>query len=98
MRPQRKPVSLNLGDHVRYVGPQRLELPAGLGQRPELVLTRGMEGVVLLSTGALGRPGPQAPRRWRCRVQFENGFQIDITPDNRADFTQADRERAALRT
>ena len=92
MRQQRTQTSLNLGDHVRYVGPHRWALPAGLGQRPELVLTRGMEGVVLLSTGALTRPLPKAPRRWRCRVQFENGFQTDITPDNRADFERAERD------
>jgi hypothetical protein len=23
---------------------------------------------------------------WRCQVQFQNGFQLDITPNNCADF------------
>jgi len=30
--------------------------------------------------------GVAAPRPWHCRVQFKNGFQLDITPENRADF------------
>lgn len=48
-----------------------------------------MEGVILLSTGALSDQGVAAPNPWRCQVQFQNGFQFDITPDNCADFEMA---------
>ena len=81
-----KPAPFNLGDHVRYVAAQKHALPAGRGNQPELVLTAGMDGVILLSTGALSDEGAAAPNPWHCRVQFQNGFQLDITPENRADF------------
>jgi hypothetical protein len=45
-----------------------------------------MEGVIVLSTGALSSHGAAAPKPWHCRVQFQNGFQLDITPSNCADF------------
>jgi hypothetical protein len=84
-----KPAPFNVGDHVRYVAAQRRALPAGQGTDTERVLAPGMEGVILLSTGALSDQGAAAPNPWHCRVQFQNGFQIDITPENRADFEVA---------
>ena len=81
-----KPAPFNVGDHVRYVAARRRELPAGQGNETELVLAPGMEGVILLSTGALSEEGAAAPNPWYCRAQFQIGFQIDITPENRADF------------
>jgi hypothetical protein len=48
-----------------------------------------MEGVIILSTGALSAEGAAAPNPWRCAIQFINGFQLDITPDNFADFEMA---------
>jgi hypothetical protein len=81
-----KPAPFNLGDHVRYVAAPRRAVPAGQGNETELVLAPGMEGVILLSTGALSDQGAAAPNPWLCRVQFQNGFQLDITPENRADF------------
>lgn len=64
-------------------------MPAGNGNEAELVLVPGMEGVILLSTGAFSEDGVAAPKPWRCQVQFQNGFQLDITPDNCADFEMA---------
>ena len=64
-------------------------MPAGQGNETELVLAPGMDGVILLSTGALSHQGAAAPNSWHCRVQFQNGFQLDITPENRADFEVA---------
>jgi hypothetical protein len=87
-----KPAPFNLGDHVRYVAAQRRALPAGQGNEAELVLAPGMEGVIVLSTGALSDQGATAPNPWHCRVQFQNGFQLDITPDNRADFVMTSGE------
>jgi hypothetical protein len=84
-----KPAPFNLGDHVRYVGEQRRALPAGQGNKFELALAPGMEGVILLSTGALSGQGATAPNPWHCQVQFQNGFQLDITPENGADFEVA---------
>jgi hypothetical protein len=84
-----KPAPFNLGDHVRYVAAPRRALPAGQANETELVLACGMEGVILLSTGALSDQGAAAPNPWCCRVQFQNGFQIDITPETRADFEVA---------
>jgi hypothetical protein len=84
-----KPAPFNLGDHVRYVAASRRALRAGEGNEPELVLATGMEGVIFLSTGALSDEGAAAPRPWRCQVQFQNGFQLDITPDNVGDFEMA---------
>jgi hypothetical protein len=81
-----KPAPFNVGDHVRYVATQRRALPAGQGNDAELVLAPGMVGVILLSTGALSDQGAAAPKPWYCRVQFHNGFQLDITQENRADF------------
>lgn len=84
-----KPAPFNVGDHVRYVAAQRRALPVGQGNEAELVLVPEMEGVILLSTGALSDEGAAAPNPWHCRVQFQNGFQLDITPENRADFEGA---------
>lgn len=78
-----KPAPYNLGDHVRYVA------AAGQGNETERVLAPGMEGVIVLSTGALSEQGAAAPGPWHCRVQFQNGFQLDITPENRTDFELA---------
>jgi hypothetical protein len=88
MNQDTKPAPFNLGDHVRYVAARRA-LPAGQGNEAEQVLAPGMEGVILLSTGALSDQGAAAPKPWRCQVQFQNGFQLDITPDNCADFEVA---------
>jgi hypothetical protein len=81
-----KPAPFNLGDHVRYVAAQRRAVPAGQGNETEQVLALGMESDILLSTGAFSDEDA-AP--WRCQVQFQNGFQVDITPENRADFEVA---------
>jgi hypothetical protein len=84
-----RPAPFNVGDHIRYVAAQGRALPAGQGNETELVLVPGMEGVILLSTGALSEQGAAAPNPWHCQVQFQNGFQFDITPDNCADFEMA---------
>ena len=84
-----KPAPFNVGDHVRYVGSERHELPAGQGNGTEPVLAPGMEGVVLLSSGALSDQGMSAPNPWHCKVQFKNGYQFDISPENVADFEPA---------
>ena len=81
-----KPAPFNVGDHVRYVAAQRLE-PSGQGN--EVVLVPGMEGVIVLSSGAFSGEGAAAPAPWRCQIQFQNGFQLDITPDNCSDFEKA---------
>jgi len=86
MNQDTKPAPFNVGDHVRYVAGQKRALPAGVGNVAEQVLAPGMEGVIMLSTGALSGQGAAAPNAWRCQVQFQNGFQLDITPENRADF------------
>jgi hypothetical protein len=78
--------SFDWGDHVRYIGRRRCEVPAGPAGR-EVVLAPGMVGVVILSAG------PSGP--CHCRVQFKNGFQLDVTPDNRAEFEPA-HTRGAL--
>lgn len=83
------PAPFNLGDHVRYIGGQERELPAGKAGKRELVLTPGMEGVILLSTGALAGADTPALKPWHCRIQFRNGFQLDITPANRDAFEPA---------
>jgi hypothetical protein len=84
-----KPAPFNLGDHVRYVGKHRRALPASHGNEPELLLVAGMEGVILLSTGAFSEQGEAAPNPWHCRVQFQNGIQVDINPESHADFEAA---------
>ncbi len=84
-----KPAPFNVGDHVRYIGARSRSLPAGQGNESELVLAPRMAGVIILSTGALSDQSTAAPNAWHCRVQFQNGFQIDITPRNRADFEMA---------
>lgn len=73
----------NFGGHVRYVGRRRCELPAGPTGH-EVVLAPGMVGVVILSSGT--------SRPWHCRVQFKNGFQLEVTPENRAEFVPTDAE------
>ena len=78
-----KPTPFNVGDHLRYVAGQRLEPNV---QGNETVLVPGMEGVIVLSSGAFSNEGAAAPEPWRCQIQFQNGFQLDITPENRADF------------
>jgi hypothetical protein len=73
-----KPLALfDFGEHVRYVGTRDREVRAGK-EGHEVVLVPGMVGVVIL-TAAPSISG-------QCRVQFKNGFQIDVTPENRADF------------
>lgn len=84
-----KPSPFNTGDHVRYVAAQRRTAPCG--ERNEIVLAPGMEGVIVLSTGVFSDEGEAAPEPWRCQVQFQNGFHCDITPDNRADFEMSRR-------
>jgi hypothetical protein len=69
--------SFDWGEHVRYIGMRRCAVPAGVGR--EVVLAPGMVGVVILSTGPTGH----------CRIQFKNGFQLDVAADNRADFEPA---------
>jgi hypothetical protein len=81
-----KPAPFNLGDHVRYVGAQSRDLSAGQEAETELVLVPGMVGVILLSSGAFGDPSAAATRPWHCKVQFQNGFQLDINQENRGDF------------
>jgi hypothetical protein len=70
--------AFEFGAHVRYVGRQRRFLPAGTGR--EVVLAPGMVGVVILGGGGE-----------RCRLQFRNGFQLDVTPENRAQFEPTHR-------
>jgi hypothetical protein len=84
-----KPAPFNTGDHVRYIGAQRRAVPGGQGTEMNQILVPGMVGVVVLSTGALSAEGAAAPNPWRCQVQFQNGFQIGIAPDNCADFEMA---------
>ena len=91
MNQDTKPAPFNLGDHVRYVAAQRRSLPAGPRNETELVLVPGLEGVIILSTGEFSDQGDAAPMPWHCRVQFPNGFQLDITPENCADFEVAGR-------
>lgn len=81
------PAPFNLGDRVRYIGVKKREVR--LGGRQEQVLAPGMEGVILLSTGAFPEQGPKAGAPWHCQVQFHNGFQLDITPENYSDFEVA---------
>jgi hypothetical protein len=81
-----KPAPFKLGDQVRYVAAERRAVPAGQGNETEQVLAPGMEGVILLSTGAFSDEDA-AP--WRCQIQFQNGFQLDITPENHADLEVA---------
>jgi len=88
MKQDTKPAPFNVGDHVRYVGKRRV-LSAGQGNAPELTLVSGMEGVILISTGLLADQGAAASKPWHCRAQFHNGFQLDITPENGADFEMA---------
>ena len=90
-----KPAPFNLGDHVRYIGAQKRELAAGRWNKPELVLAPGMVGVVVLSTGALSVQGFAAPKPWHCRIQFQNGFQTDIGPENHTDFAMTCGEAVA---
>jgi hypothetical protein len=84
-----KPAPFNMGDHVRYVAAQRRAVPSGQGNEMNQVLFPGMVGVIVLSTGALSAEGAAAPNPWHCQVQFQNGFHVDITPDNCADFEMA---------
>jgi hypothetical protein len=81
MKQDTKPAPFNVGDHVRYIAKQTRTLAAGAGNDAELVLVPGMEGVIILSTGAL-IDDAAASQPWHCRAQFHNGFQLDITPEN----------------
>ncbi len=83
-----KPAPFGLGDHVRYIAAQSLELPASSVHR-KVMLVPGMTGVVMLSTGAFAGQTAASPRPWHCQVQFPNGCQCDITPENRGDFEMA---------
>lgn len=88
-----QPAPFNLGDHLCYVGPQqRRELPVGRQGCTELVLTHGMVGVIILSSGDLAGQDGTAPKPWRCQAQFRNGFQLNITPQNRFAFKAAGRK------
>jgi hypothetical protein len=98
MNQDTKPAPFNLGDHVRYSAAQKRALPTGQGNETERVLAPGMEGVIILSTGALSDQGTAARNPWRCRVQFPNGFQLDITPENVTDFEVADGPKQEKRT
>ena len=89
-----KRAPFNLGDHVRYIGAQTRELAAGRRNKPERVLAPGMVGVVMISTAALSGQGSSAPNSWRCRIQFQNGFQLDIGPGNHTDFAMTCGEAA----
>jgi hypothetical protein len=91
-----KPAPFNMGDHVRYIGAQTRKLATGRRNKPELVLAPGMVGVVVLSTAALSRQDSSAPNAWHCRVQFQNGFQLDIAPENRADFARTCNEKETV--
>jgi hypothetical protein len=83
----------NLGDHLCYVGSsQWREPPPGPKRDPELVLTWGMVGVVILSSGDLVGEDAAESQSWRCQVQFRNGLQRDITAHNHSDFTVPQRE------
>jgi hypothetical protein len=86
MNQDTKPAPFNVGDHVRYIAAQKHDVPTGQGNQMDQVLTAGMEGVILISTGSLSDQGAAAPSPWRCQVQFANGFQLDITPDNVSAF------------
>lgn len=81
-----KPAPFNLGDHVCYIADQKLAVPGGAGSEAALVLVPGMVGVIVLSNGSLSEEGAAAPNPWHCQVQFDNGFQLDIKPENSADF------------
>ena len=89
MNQDTKPAPFSLGDHVCYIADQRRAMPGGPGHDSELVLAPGMVGVIILSTGALSKEGAAAPNPWRCQVQFQNGFQLEVTPANCADFEMA---------
>jgi len=91
MNQHTKPAPFNMGDHVRYDSAQNRALPTGHGNETELVLVAGMKGVILLSTGPQSDQRAAAP--WHCQVQFQNGFQLDITPENLADFEVVEAER-----
>ena len=84
-----KPAPFGVGDHVRYIAEQRRELAGSQGHEAELVLVPGMTGVILLSTGAFAGQTASSPNPWRCQVQFQNGFQFDITSKNCSDFEVA---------
>jgi hypothetical protein len=86
MRQDTKHAPFNTGDHVRYVAAHRHALPTGAGAEKNLVLAAGMEGVILLSTGSFSDQDAKGLSPWRCQVQFPNGYQLDITPANHADF------------
>ena len=85
-----QPAPFNVGDHLRYIGKTTRTLPAARPSGAELVLTPGLVGVVILSTGALAEPNSPLP--WHIQVQFDNGFQLDVTPENAADFEMAHGE------
>ena len=84
-----KPAPFNTGDHVRYIAARKRAVPAGQENELNQVLVTGMVGVIILSTGSLSAEGAAAPKPWRCQLQFQNGFQLDITPDNCTDFEMA---------
>jgi hypothetical protein len=78
-----RPAPFNWGDHIRYVGPEQHKHLSAKG-KVETVLAPGMEGVVLLSSFV--GDGVDEPAPWRCRAQFRNGYQFDITPENCTSF------------
>jgi len=88
------PAPFNLGDHLCYVGSSQWREPPVVPKRnPELVLTWGMVGVVILSSSDLAGEGVATSRPWRCQVQFRNGLQHDITPLNHSDFEAPQPEK-----
>src|SRR5690349_15021205 len=89
-----KPAPFNLGDHVRYIAAQTLELPPGQGHEAKVMLVPGMKGVIILSTGAFAGQTAASPRPWHCEVQFPNGFQFEITPENCTHFEPTHRAGA----
>jgi hypothetical protein len=82
-----QPAPFNLGDHVCYVATEQRYVPA-VGHQA-LVLTTGMVGTIMLSTGSFPGHGAESPHPWHCRVQFRNGYQADITPEKAAYFEPA---------
>lgn len=88
MNQDTRPAPFNVGDHLRYVSRTSRALPAGKSDN-ELVLAPGLLGVVIASTGTFPGQDKESPRPWHCRIQFENGFQIDVTAENVTDFEVA---------
>jgi hypothetical protein len=87
------PAPFNTGDHLRYVGSDQKD-QGGSDGKTEVVLSPGMVGVVILSSGVYPVQGTDSARPWHCQLQFPNGFQFDVTPENQCDFEAARGEKA----